>query len=595
MIKKYISVICCFVLFVFIFGLSASTYSAYLTQSAPVSSDQPFSDVPESSPYFNDINKLRSLGITDGIGSNRFGYGKTITRGEFLTLLVKLMDWNEVNPEKGSFTDNKDPKKSWYIPVETALAKGVISKTAAHIRPSDPVTREEAAVMIVNSLGWGALAGKLSYLGSLYKDVRTNPGYITMARDFGIIDPTNYFNPSGKLLKEQAAQMLIRMYGARLKTVRDLNAFYAISSSSQQDKITELSSVGFGWCKLSFDPDRKQVVVNTSNKALGYNDYYLPEGFTQRLATAEEAGVTSLLMVNASQDSKMTDPATGSKIGIPEYVLTNAQQFSSTISEIIASVNELSRDEEKGSFDGVVIDFEGLKGDSMKTAFNEFLKNLKAELDKNGKKLYVAVQPLISKKYSSSCFDGYDYRTIGTYADKVILMAHDYDAKKLSAADMAKGFNITPLTPIEYIYYALEKITDPKTGVQDKSKIMLQISFDWTVWQRQNGRTVNSVPQSFNLQNFIDLLNTNKKITYLYAKDYENPYIKYTDTKTGYENTVWYENSESVMRKVDLAKLFGIQGVSLWRLGTIPDYRPDIGKDFDMDVWQSILGEMEKD
>jgi len=160
---------------------------------------------------------------------------------------------------------------------------------------------------------------------------------------------------------------------------------------------------------------------------------------------------------------------------------------------------------------------------------------------------------------------------------------------------MARGFTLTPPTPIESIYYALEKITDSKTGVQDKSKIMLQISFDWTVWQRLNGKTVNSVPYTFNLGNFIDLLNTNKKITYLYAKDYEDPYIKYIDTKTGYENTVWYENSTSVMKKVDLARLFGIQGISLWRLGTIPDYQPANGKDFDMDVWQSILDEMEKD
>jgi spore germination protein YaaH len=49
------------------------------------------------------------------------------------------------------------------------------------------------------------------------------------------------------------------------------------------------------------------------------------------------------------------------------------------------------------------------------------------------------------------------------------------------------------------------------------------------------------------------------------------------------------------MQKVDLAKLFGVQGISLWRLGTIPDYQPVNGKDFDMDVWQSILDEMEKD
>lgn len=594
MFKRYTLVICIFVLTVFIFSVSAST-ADYLTQSVPAFSEKPFSDVPKDSPYYSAVNELRSLDVTDGIGNNRFGFGKTISRGDFLTFLVKLMDWEPVNPKKGSFTDNQDTKKAWYRPIETALSKGVISKGTARIRPSDPVTREEAAVMVVNALGWGGLAGKLSYLGSPFNDVKKNIGYITMANDFGIIDPSASFNPSGKLLKEQAAQMLVRMHDARLRPITDLNAFYAIKASSQQDKIPELTSVGFGWCKLSFDPESGQVVVNTSNKALGYNDYYLPEGFSQRLATAKEAGVPSLLMVNATQDSKMTDPATGKTIGIPEYVLTNAAQRSYIISGIAAAVDEVSRNGEKGSFDGVVIDFEGFKGDKLKNAFNEFLKNLKAELDKNGKKLYVTVQPLINKKFSSSCFDGYDYKTIGAYADKVILMAHDYGAKKLTAADMARGFNITPLTPIEEVYYSLEKITDPKTGVQDKSKIMLQISFDWIVWQKKNGKIINSASQTFSLENFIDLLNTNKKITYLYAKDYENPYIKYTDTKTGYENTVWYENSTSVMQKVDLARLFGIRGISLWRLGSIPDYRPDNGKDVDMDVWQSILSEMEKD
>ena len=595
MLKKYISVICCFVLCIFILGFSASTYTGYLALSAPVYSSQPFSDVPENSPYFNVINELRSLGITDGIGNNRFGYGKTLSRGEFLTLLVKLMDWKQVNPKKGSFTDNQDTKKFWYIPVETALANGVISKSASRIRPSDPVTREEATVMIVNSLGWGSLAGKLSYLGAPYKDVKTNLGYITMARDFGIIDPTNYLNPSGKLLKEQSAQMLMRMYEARHRPLKDLNAFYAISSSSQQDKIPELTSVGFGWSRLSFDTESKHVVLNTSRNAMGYNDYYLPTGFSGRLTSAKESGVPAMLMIYSTQDNKMTDPVTGTNTGIPEYILTNAQERSSVISEIVSSVNEIANGSETGTFDGVVIDFEGLRGDKLKKAFNDFLKELKTELDKAGKKLYVTVQSLVNKKYSAVSFDGYDYRTIGTYADKVILMAHDYEAKKLSAADMARGFTLTPPTPIESIYYALEKITDSKTGVQDKSKIMLQISFDWTVWQRLNGKTVNSVPYTFNLGNFIDLLNTNKKITYLYAKDYEDPYIKYIDTKTGYENTVWYENSTSVMKKVDLARLFGIQGISLWRLGTIPDYQPANGKDFDMDVWQSILDEMEKD
>lgn len=70
-------------------------------------------------------------------------------------------------------------------------------------------------------------------------------------------------------------------------------------------------------------------------------------------------------------------------------------------------------------------------------------------------------------------------------------------------------------------------------------------------------------------------------------------YISYIDESTGIENIVWYENSQSVMEKVKLAKLFGIEGISLWRLGQIPNEPDAAGKSFDMDIWKSLLNEME--
>ena len=66
------------------------------------------------------------------------------------------------------------------------------------------------------------------------------------------------------------------------------------------------------------------------------------------------------------------------------------------------------------------------------------------------------------------------------------------------------------------------------------------------------------------------------------------------DTKNGTENTVWYENSKSVMAKTRLASFFGIQGISLWRIGLIPDYQNLDNKEFDMDVWQCLLNEMDQ-
>ena len=587
---KFIKLVCIIVMFTYVLSLYTPAFAENTTQTI-----QPFSDVPESSYAYGSISELRKLGIINGIGNNQFGYGQSITRGEFITFLVRLKGWKQVAPIKGSFTDNQNTKKFYYSPVETALANGVISNEGGKFRPNTAITREEAAVMIVNSLGYGNLANRLYYLDKPFPDVVNKIGYITIARDFGIFTGTpSGFNPNGNALREQVAAILIRMVNALKKPLKELNAFYAINSSPQQDKIADFSSVCFGWSSLSYSPDTGSIVLNTSRNSFGYNDYYLPVGFTQRLSSAKQAGIPALLMIWSTQDSKFTEPATGLQVGVPEYVLTRPEVYRKLISDIIASLNSTTLGSETDSFDGVAIDMEGLKGIKLKQYFNVFLKELKAALDNNGKKLYVAVHPIRHPKRSSESFDGYDYRTIGSLADKVILMAHDYDAKKLSAADMARGFNLTPVSPIEDVYYALQAITDTKSGVQDRNKIMLQISFKWTVWNKKDGKILNTRPGNFDLDNFIKLLNSGTVISYQYSKEHENPYIKYTDPKSGAENTVWYENAISVAEKLKLARLFGIQGISLWRLGLIPDYQPADGRMLDMDVWQNILKEMEK-
>ncbi len=589
--KKFLKVMSLFLIFTYIISLQTQIFAANNVQEV-----KSFSDVPKNSYAYSAINELRQLGITDGIGSNRFGFGSLMTRGEFVTFLVKLKGWKQITPAKGSFTDNMDKKKSWYSPVETALANGIISKDGGKFRPAENITREEMIVMIVKSMGYGTLAETLYYLNKPFTDVTKNIGYVTIAKDTGIVNnKTTLFNPSGKVLKEQAAIMLINLYNNIVRPLKELNAFYAINSSSQQDKISNLSSVCFGWNKLSVDQSTGSILLNTSRKTSDsvYNEYYLPSGFTQRLLSARESGAAAMLMVQATQDTKVTDPATGLKIGMSEYILTKPEVYRKLITDIVSSVKSSTLGSETGSFDGVAIDIEGLKGTKLKQLFNNFLKELKTALDQENEKLFVAVQPLIHPKMSASCKDGYDYATIGSIADKVILMAHDYAATSLTQADMARGFDVTPLTPVEDVYYALEAITDPKNGVQDKSKIMLQISFDWTVWQEKNGKIIKSTPETFKYENFIALLNSSTKISYLYSQKYGNPYLKYTDAKTGIENTVWYENTTSVMDKIKLARLFGIQGISLWRLGTIPDYQPDDGRKLGMDIWQNILLELE--
>ena len=54
-------------------------------------------------------------------------------------------------------------------------------------------------------------------------------------------------------------------------------------------------------------------------------------------------------------------------------------------------------------------------------------------------------------------------------------------------------------------------------------------------------------------------------------------------TESGQKIFLWYENAESVTSKIKLANLFGINGVSLWHIGIIPDY------DGVYDVWEAIV------
>lgn len=567
-----------------------------MTTGIPVFADdapadrQVFTDVPPNSYAFRDINDLRTLGITSGTGNNKFGYGKPTTRGEFVTLLVRLMGWKQISSDKGSFDDNQDKTKYYYKTIETAVQHGAILKDEMHFMPDDAITRNDMAVMIIRCLGYDTLARGLGYLGQPFPDVTEDMGYITMAKDLGIISGSGgKFDPQGTALKEQAAAMMMRMYNRLNAPVRDLNAFYAISSSSQQDKIADLTSVCFGWSRLMYDQETDQVIMNIAHDGTSNQEYYVPEGFSARIATADQNNVNTLLSVYSSQDVKITDPLSGTQVGLPEYVLTRPDVYGKVIDDIISQVNLTVRGTETGSFGGVVIDFEGMKGDVLKQDFNTFLKELRQKLDKS-KKLYVTVPPVLSK--GQPYYDGYDYRTIGGIADKVILMAHDYDAKHLNEIDKARGTTYTPLTPISDVYYALKAIVDPNNGVQDVSKIMLQISFNWVGWRTVDGKTVNSDPDLYSYSNFIKLFDNN--VTMGYSDTSRNPYISFTDS-SGMQDTVWYEDTRSVTEKIKLAGMFGIKGVSLWRLGNIPDYVPADEKNLYQDVWQNVLKLLSRD
>lgn len=551
-----------------------------------------FSDVPESHWAYEPVHYFRYLNITQGDGSNTFGLGQPVTKSVFMTMLVRVMGWEAVKVGSTSFSDVGTDK--WYHPyVEAAVAHGAILKESESFNPDKLITRQEIAEAIARSLGYEELVKRLKYIPSQFSDVTEGWEYTNLVKDFGISNGNGAgsFLPQSTAKKEEAVAMLMRMYQRLNSKVEELHAFYAIKSFEQAGLIQGLDSVSFGWSRLEYDDASGRFAVAVKNT--GSSDFFIPQGYSQPISIARQSDASIQLNLFASNEVKLQDPATGEKLGIVEYMLRNPEAQSDVIGQIIQVLDNTPVEGGSIAFDGIVVDFENLRGQEQGRLFGVFLARLKNELVKHGKKLYVAVHP--KRGNGQAYYDGYDYRAIGEAADRVILMAHDYNAVSLTENEMAIGYNDTPLTPISEIYYALKAITDSGTGVADTSKIWLQISFDAVQWKKAGGKIINKTayrPSYAQLKERMLKEEPGSGLKLNYSDRYQNPWVTYYNSSDGTDNIIWYEDSRSVLAKLKLAKMFGINGVSLWRLGNIPDFEEPEGKEIDLDIWQVIMEQM---
>ena len=552
-----------------------------------------FSDVPEAHWAYEPVHYFRYLNITQGKGDNTFGLGKPVTKSEFITLLVRVMGWELVATDSSSFSDVT--KDVWYKPyIETAVAHGVVLKDSGSFSPDKQITRLEIAEAIVRALGYDELAKQLKYLPSEFVDVKEGAEYTNVVKDFGISNGADgkSFLPESTAKKEEAAAMLIRMYQRVNSKVQELHAFYAIKSYDQAGMIQDLDSVSFGWSRLEYDNsiDKFSVAVEKS----GSSDFFIPEGYREPIGIAKQNNLPIQLNLFASNETKVQNPVSGEQLGIVEQLLTDADAQAEVILHIVQVLNNTQVENDAITFDGIVVDFENLKGEKLKKQYNEFLLKLSEELIKNNKKLYVAVHP--KRGNGQTYYDGYDYRTIGEIADRVILMAHDYNAVSLKDSEMAMGYNDTPLTPINEVYYALKAVSDKETGVADLSKVWLQLSFDTVQWKMSEGKVINQNafrPSYAQLRDRMMKNEPGSELSIRYSKSLQNPWLTYYNSSDGTNNIIWYEDARSVNSKIELAKLFGINGISLWRLGNIPDFEEVQGNGTYLDVWQAIKKQME--
>lgn len=488
------------------------------------------------------IEKAGTYGLMEGYPDGRFGVGENMTRAQFVTVLCRVFGW-ELSDDPAPI--HRDCEGHWALPYINAAARHGVEDHGGLFFPDDYISRMEMARMLVQALGYGSLAQSLQNAELPFADVTEDKGYVAIAYDLGIINGVG--GPSGALMflptfsapREQCAAMLVRCYERYTSQTDWLHGFYALSSYSQLELSGQMDAVSVGWARMELTEEGKPLV---NSEATNGNDWVRPQGADEAISYWEAQSIPYNLNVFASASTFAGAVAGGHQAEAVGQLVSAARPYA-----------------------GLTIDFEGLRTEH-REAFAAFMADLRAALPQE-QPLWVCVQP-------DTWFGGFDYRALGEVCDRVILMAHDYQWSSIPDYYLGTDHTYCPVTPFDQVYTALQHVTDPDTGVQDRSKLALAIAFSTTGFHvDEEGLLVEQTfyhPAPATISKRIVQPDT----VYTWDEASHNPYIEYT-TEDGEHYKLWYEDEHSVADKLQLARMFGVTGVSVWRLGTIPNY-PDV-------------------
>ncbi|NUU59805.1 stalk domain-containing protein [Paenibacillus agri] len=178
--------------------------------------------------------------------------------------------------------------------------------------------------------------------------------------------------------------------------------FYAQGAYGEVSLIPSFDAVAFGWSRI----DRSGNFTTTGDEFR----WPKPAGDVtpESLVLDAAAGGTDPYLMVYSVDGKLELTK-----NLEDKVLQEQ-----TITSIVDTASQ------KG-FKGIALDLEGLglTGDKAKVQgeYNAFVKNLSAKAKAAGLKLTVILHPL------NSSYKGYDYKTLGSLADDLIIMAYAYE------------------------------------------------------------------------------------------------------------------------------------------------------------------------
>lgn len=280
--------------------------------------------------------------------------------------------------------------------------------------------------------------------------------------------------------------------------------------ASLKDHIDELDWVAPYWYTLMGDGTLKRREDDSTRKAV------------TSLVRSEKAKFVVMVNNDKSTESMIVDPEVRNKA--------------------VQNIYELVVRE---GFDGVHIDFERLSP-STRDYLTEFVKLLGQKLHPLGRTVTVAVvaksgDDLASEEFAAA----YDYGALGQLADRIVLMCYDRHGQWSGSG---------PVAPIDWVTsvvkYAVSNIP--------RDKILLGAAcygYDWSDSGTQALKAKDAVALASEQGSRID-----------WDDSAQEAHFTYWDPN-GLRHEVWFENSFSLERKLDVVRSSRIKGIALWSIG----------------------------
>ncbi|MBO8164749.1 MAG: glycoside hydrolase family 18 [Brevibacillus sp.] len=220
-------------------------------------------------------------------------------------------------------------------------------------------------------------------------------------------------------------------------------------------------------------------------------------------------------------------------------------------------INHLVREVKTYGFDGVNLDIENLHP-SDRYAFSQLVKQLGQRLHSEDKLLTVSVPANSGDERANPWSHWFDYRTLGRWADRIVLMTYDEHNPRTKPGPVA-SYDWTEST----VRYALSQKVPPE-------KILIGTAgYGWN-WNESDGKA--KYASYTDIRSFLQKYDAQP----VWDERTRSPHFSYRD-EAGFLHHVWYENSQSLKAKLQLVETYNLQGIAIWRLGLE-----------DPEIWQVI-------